>query len=74
MDCRSRISGVGTGIILLLAWDEQHQVSEILIVVGRESDRSCFGEDLSAIVYVERIGELTSRIRSNQRVQMNEGT
>jgi hypothetical protein len=22
-----------------LAWDEQHQVSEILIVVGRESDR-----------------------------------
>jgi hypothetical protein len=67
------ISGVGTGVVFLFARDKQHQVTEILVIVGSETDWRSFGENFAAIVYVKGVGELPSGSGSNQGIQIDQG-
>jgi hypothetical protein len=55
---------------VFLARNQQDQVSQVRVVVGRETERRSFGQDFPAIIDVERVRQLPSRTRRNERVQV----
>jgi len=58
----------------MLARHEQHQMTQVRIIVWYKAKRRGLREDLSAIVDIKRSSQLISGARLNQGVQIHHGS
>ena len=51
-------------VVMPIAWNQQHEVAQILVVIRRCSYRKRLRKNLSTVIDVEGIGYLQARARS----------
>ena len=66
--------GTGAFMVVVSTRNQQHEMTEVLIVTWRRANRKRFGQNLSAIIDVESICQLQSGPRRNERIQIKNGT